>query len=368
MRRALWVLIAAFALGVVIGSADRAEAKKGKTFLYLHDNAPGNPVIRGFEVDQAGLITELPGSPFDLPGTGGHCGGTCGTLTYLPARKLLFVTTRDLLTAFAVAKDGALTQVDSEPLPALGIGVGALKRGKRSFVYVSEFGQDRVRGFEVAADGSLTPVPNTPTDANDEPNGVIPMGGRLVVVNEGDTLTVFDVAADGSLTEVAGSPFDVPVSGFFYYAQVDPKGKHIYVPDASNPNPEIFVFGMNKQTGALTQLANSPFDTSVAFDRGLAVGKSKVYGAKGTTGQSVGFMTRAKDGSVTNQGGAVDPGIDQVDGLALTPKGKHLAVWSGLEDSVRVFAVAQDGTLTLTDENGVPLTVSNVPGSAFAQP
>jgi 6-phosphogluconolactonase (cycloisomerase 2 family) len=69
-------------------------------------------------------------------------------------------------------------------------------------------------------------------------------------------------ASTGALAPVAGSPFTTEPSPHFVTAE--PSGKYVYVTtlgSSTNP-PRISGFSLNATTGALTELADSPFDLS----------------------------------------------------------------------------------------------------------
>jgi len=364
MHRAIAVLIAAFSVGLLIGTAQEADAKKkGRTFLYIHDN-PATSQIYAFEVEKDGSLVSVPGSPYSLGEGGSGCSSQCYTLAYDPGRKLLFASTTEHITVFSVGKDGVLTQVGlPHEIPERTIGLATVKRGKKLFLYGTEYDHDRVRGYEVQADGTLVQVPTTPVDTGDRPDTLVAAGKRIFVYSEGEGVHVFTVANEGSLTEVAGSPFPVVVN-FSYYLATDPKGKHLYVPDAGDE--QVLGFSIASKTGVLTPLAGSPFVGNAAPEFGLAVGTKHAFAADNVFGTSIQAYTRnAKTGVLTAQGPRQDPGLDSLDGIALSPDGKFLATWSGFPDALRTHSVGADGALTLADEVAVALESFNTSGALF---
>jgi 6-phosphogluconolactonase len=71
-----------------------------------------------------------------------------------------------------------------------------------------------------------------------------------------DNVSAFTInTATGALREIAGSPFvagDQP-----YSVTVDPSGKFVYVANRASYN--VSAFTINTATGALTEIAGSPF-------------------------------------------------------------------------------------------------------------
>jgi 6-phosphogluconolactonase (cycloisomerase 2 family) len=363
MHRLALILIAAFVVGLLVGSAHEAEAKKkGPAFLYIQDN-PGTSQIVAFQVDKDGTLTAVPGSPVDLGEDGPGCSSQCYTLAYDPGRKLLFAATNDHIKVFTVGADGALTQFgQAHQTPVRTIGLATVKRGKRLFLYGTEFDNDRVRGYEVQQDGSLVEVPGTPVDTANRPTTLVAAGSRVFVQSDGG-VHVFEAANDGSLSEAAGSPFAV-ATGNTYYLAIDPKGKHVYVPDTSAN--QVFGFSIASRTGALTPLAGSPFAVAVEPEFGFIAGKKQAFAVDNDEGEGIAVLSRSsKTGALTAQGGAQLASFDELDGIALSPDGKHLATWSGVANTLEVRSVAADGTLTLLDQEPVVLSQFNTSGALF---
>jgi len=365
MRLSLTLLVAVFSVGLSCGAMREALAKKQKgQFVYLLNDKGAPAEVRGLAVTPSGALSEVPGSPTALSEAGNGCAGTCYSLAYDSGRKLLFAASNAHLTVFSVGKDGSLTQVGvPTPSPARPIGLATLKRGKRLFLYVTETSQDRVRGWEVQADGSLTEVPGTPTPVGDRADTLLARGKHVLVISQAEGIHVFEAGADGALAEEAGSPLGAAAE-IGYYMTFDPKGKHVYVPDDSDPG--VFGFAFDGKTGALSALPGSPYPSAVTALYAFVVGKKQAFGLYRTAGPGLQVHSRAKNGTLTPLGGAQSPG-ELVDGILLSPNGKHLVAFSGTGDFVRSFSVGADGALDEIDENPVTLTSDGLPGAVFIE-
>jgi 6-phosphogluconolactonase len=92
------------------------------------------------------------------------------------------------------------------------------------------------------------------------------------VSNAGDgTLSAYSInSLTGALTALSGSPIAVPGSGQLYETKIDPAGKFLYVVDDSSPG-KVYAFSIDQNSGMLTAVTGSPFaagngSQSLAFD------------------------------------------------------------------------------------------------------
>jgi len=131
----------------------------------LSSTLVGNTVVDGYSIASNGILTPLPGSPFE-PGVGKNS----NVVLLSPDDKTLFVSNQssNTITVFTVASNGILSLVSGSPFPM---------------------------------NGSM-PFPLTMATSQD---------GTLLYVADDFTanpsVSVFSVASGGALTEVAGSPF-----------------------------------------------------------------------------------------------------------------------------------------------------------------
>jgi len=145
------------------------------------------------------------------------------------------------------------------------------------FVYVTNFADNTVSAFTLnTATGAIAVVPGSPFLAGTGPAAaaVDPSGTFLYVANEGTstiagTISGYKINANGSLTAVPGSPFTTatplsPQQGIAVTAGF------VYVSNSNvnniNFSNSVSVFSFDPGTGALTQLANSPFTLAPAIN------------------------------------------------------------------------------------------------------
>jgi 6-phosphogluconolactonase (cycloisomerase 2 family) len=181
----------------------------------------------------------------------------------------------DLDAYFINRSNGSLTQVPGSPYALPGPGLRAAVHPSGDFVYVSSSnsGGDTtdVSAFAVQANGSLVPVSGSPFSV---PGGLGPLamdptGTYLYAsADSGNTGAVAAFAINttsGALTAVSGSPFVVPnYSGCSEYCQetptdvaVDRHGKFVYA--VLGIEDAITGFSIDQSTGALTDLPGSPY-------------------------------------------------------------------------------------------------------------
>ncbi|WP_158885105.1 lactonase family protein [Amycolatopsis anabasis] len=169
------------------------------------------------------------------------------------------------LTTFAVRADHTLEFRSSAPAGAGALGIGVAPNGR--FVYLACGVSDEIMPFKIGHDGRLTPLPvvrapDLPVSAEISRDGKF-----LFATSHGDNtgttkgVRVFKIQADGTLRPVASDP--TPAGGTPVWPALTPDGRHLYV---TNEDTSGEVFGFEKSnTGALSPLANSPFDARGQF-------------------------------------------------------------------------------------------------------
>jgi 6-phosphogluconolactonase len=255
---------------------------------------------------------------------------------------------------------------------------GVALSSSRKFLYAVNSYQDTISTFNVHSDGTLT-LSSTSTPAGPSPNMALvdPSGNYLLVANSSNSngsISVFAIdAGSGALTEVAGSPFSANASP--NEIRFTHSGQFVYV---SNPGIGM-VTGFSFSSGVLTPIPGSPFSsgsTGGAF--GLAVDASDrfLYVAnpsavnlppyQATVGNISGFNIDSSTGALSPSQGSpftATNGAGPTE-LAVDPSGRFLyAVTPGSGSSVWCF--------TITPTNGQLVAVVGSPfslagGSLFA--
>ncbi len=128
--------------------------------VFTADN--GSDLIDAYAMSPVGALTPVRGSPFYNGATGS--GPNSFDLTLSPNGKFLFTTDSFSTgaTSFAIAADGALTQVAGSPFLTSSWLGGTTITAKGDFLYSVDFASGNVVGQVVHPDGTLTAIPGSP--------------------------------------------------------------------------------------------------------------------------------------------------------------------------------------------------------------
>jgi 6-phosphogluconolactonase len=223
------------------------------SFLYAADAG----TIDAYSINNAGMLTALPDSPF--------ASGTNLQLLATPSGKFLFATDDDPpngVFAFTIDATGALTSVVGSPFPIPGQTVlnsqplGLATDATGQFLYVAVNKTDQIAAYSIdQTTGALTNVPGSPFPAGSGPTFVTVANGFLYAVNSVEqSLSAYAInSTSGVLTPVAGSPFAVGATAGL---ATDASGTHLYA--AGPASNGIFAFTINAD-GTLTPINGSPF-------------------------------------------------------------------------------------------------------------
>jgi 6-phosphogluconolactonase (cycloisomerase 2 family) len=162
--------------------------------------------------------------------------------------------------------------------------------------------------------------------------------------NEND-ISLFSIASNGVLTEVFPRTPVAPTASQPQFLLMDPTGAFLYVANSGSNN--ISVFSVDSGSGALTQLANSPFSIGLTpINMQLTPSGSFLYvsAASLPLGLVEGFSVSG--GVLTPLGVTPTDGINP-NGMAIDPKGAYLYVANSSADSntVSIFAIGSSGGL-----------------------
>jgi 6-phosphogluconolactonase (cycloisomerase 2 family) len=235
-----------FPTGAFTVPAGLASPPNG-SFLYAADIAS----VDAFTVSSGGLPTAISGSPFPS--------GSSLFLTADPSGSFLFSVDDDPpggVIAFAIGSTGALTEVPNSPFTIPGQTVpdsmpyGIVNNG--SYVYTTLSLASQVAGFAIAGGtGALSSVPNSPLPAGTNPTGIVIANSFLYALNSGSISGYSINSNSGLLTPIAGSPF--AISGLSLAA--DSFGQYLFVGGPAS----IQAFTIDAASGMLTPISGSPF-------------------------------------------------------------------------------------------------------------
>ncbi|HEX5136575.1 MAG TPA: beta-propeller fold lactonase family protein [Planctomycetota bacterium] len=282
--------------------------------VFVHDD---DHLVYGFLVDGAGVLTPLAGSPYDTGGTSAGFGGDSDCVRVHVGTRRVFATNDASVAVWDIdPATGALTAVVGSPFAIAGASAcyGVVVNAAGTLLFVADYDADAVHVLAIDALGALAPVAGSPfSDGGstlDVPK-LSPDGNYLYVNDETadpSSVHVFAVAVDGTLTPITNNPFDYPdANSYAFGLEMSPQGR-LYVPDhgfgairvydlavdgtptenaalatsQTEPNSLAFtrngarlfaneydtqimhVYDVDVATGALTEVANSPFTIAAA--------------------------------------------------------------------------------------------------------
>jgi 6-phosphogluconolactonase (cycloisomerase 2 family) len=167
---------------------------------------------------------------------------------------------------------------------------------------------------------------------------------------EENDISLFTIASNGALTEVTPRTSVAPLGSLPQLLAMDPAGGFLYVANAGSDN--ISVFSIDSSTGALTQLANSPFPVGLPpLNIQLTPSGNYLYvtasgGQAGNDGSIAGFSVNA--GALTALSAKNPISSDGVNpnGLAIDPSGTYLYAANTSSGSISIFTIGSSGALS----------------------
>ncbi len=247
-------------------------------FVYVATGRTTTNDIAAFSVDQAsGVLTPLAATPLIAARSNPRSLAIAAGSKAVEFRSQFVYTANALsndLSAYAVdSATGALTAVAGAPF-ATGTGPVAVAIDPQNrYVYVANVVSNNISAFRMdGATGALMPVPGSPFALNLSGPGAITVepSGRFVYVTGvcappftcfGSAVAAYSIdASTGALTQIAGSPYSLsPNLGEGGSAPnamaIDPRGRIIYVVVGN----ATVALDINALTGGLTPVAGSPF-------------------------------------------------------------------------------------------------------------
>lgn len=300
-----------------------------------------------------------------------HSCGTCTVPTFLFSAQL------NTVSGFTLSATGAPSLVGSQAGPNSSLGIVVDKSA--SFLFVSDFQNGAVDAFTInPTSGALSAVTGSPFVASPAPGvggvAVDPSTKFLYVTQmNSSAVTAFTIAAGtGVLTPIPGSPF--PAGKTPIQALVDPSGKFLYVSNLNDAMGGISGYTINPTSGVLTAIAGAPFPTQAGFPgpnhMAIGAGDKFLYVAmSGTANANHGisaFTVDPSSGALTQIAGSPFPTGNDPQGIATDPSGKFLYTANIQDKTVSAFTIDSSGALTVV--SGSPFTTQAAPAALAIDP
>ena len=176
---------------------------------------------------------------------------------------------------------------------------GLALHSSKKFLFVANSAANTISVFNVAGDGTLT-LSGNPTPVGPGPRAVVidPSGQFLLVTNSlahpFGTVSVYSInSGTGALSEVAGSPFSA--KALASEMVITPSGKFVYVTD-----PAGYITAFSFSSGVLTEVTGSPFAADLGVSA-LTVDSSEkfLYTANTVANNVSGFQINSASGALT---------------------------------------------------------------------
>jgi len=237
-------------------------------YLYATVKVNGPGLVGTFGVDRTtGALAELGVSSYG--GGAGIAGASTGAYFATSDTDNSFLGGASVVT-FTLTSSGGLSSPYGQGFLAGSSPAGVAFDPTGTFVYTVNSGSSSISGYSVSPLGALTPVLGSPFTPGAIPRSIAvsPSGNFVFVSEDSGDLRVF--ARDtGSGVLTLATTVELPASinsslpmghvGQSYLAQ-DSTGAFLYV--VTTGSPQIFAYGINQSTGALTQISGSPYSTS----------------------------------------------------------------------------------------------------------
>lgn len=242
-------------------------------FLYALDQTSG---IHAYVIDwDTGELTEIAGSPFETPlepTSLAFAKSGSQTFLYVAAENSWTAPVNTSIAAYLLGPSGALVPLTNHRIS--GELSTIVTAGNR--LYIAGFHTNSVTAFSIGPAGELSEdVPESPfaTDTGPYSIAVDPSGSVLYTANAGSptstegasgSISAFTIdSSTGTLTPVQANPRPIPVQGPL---SIDPMGRFLFVPELGS----LSIYAITPSTGALAEVARSPFSAGSDLSWGLA--------------------------------------------------------------------------------------------------
>jgi len=259
---------------------------------------------------------------------------------------------------------GVLTQLTGSPITAGSAVQSIAMHPSGKFLYAANSGDGPPTGdvslFTISTTGAIAEVtPRTNVGSSPTILAMDSAGAFLYVGNSGSgSISAFSIdSGTGALTEVAGSPFPIGMTPI--NMKVSPSGSTLYVTGGGFP---CIIEAFNLNQGVLSVVPGSPFFTG-RNPFGLTISSSgNILYTANTLDNSISEFTINADGSLTELSGS--PIGEQYAApvtLFIDKSGAYLYVANQGSSNLAAYSIGSDGSLALL--TGSPFGTGSQPNS-----
>jgi 6-phosphogluconolactonase (cycloisomerase 2 family) len=269
------------------------------------------------------------------------CGATSSRYLYaaIPATNEIVIYRED-------PNSGILTQLAGSPITAGSAVESIALHPSNKFLYAANSAEGDVSLFTISSGGGINEVtPRTVAGTAPTLLAMDSTGAFLYVGNSGSlSISAFAInSSTGALTEVADSPFQIgmtPIS-----LQVSPSGGFLYVTGAGSPG---YIEAFSLTQGVLAVVSGTPFVTGTGpYGLAIAPGGGFLYTGN-KLDNSISEFTINSDGSLTQFSNS--PIGEQYSGpvaLFIDKSGKYMYVANQGSTNLAAYSIGSDGAITL---------------------
>lgn len=357
------------------------KSATGKRFGFVANQ--GSDSVSAFALDpRTGTLSEVTGSPFSTGGTKPRL------LTLHPTRPFIYAVneTSSNIAAYTINADtGVLTQVGPTAAGSSPKAFSIDVTGR--FAYVASGSGELITYAIDQNSGALTEVANSRVAIGTSFGGlVLERNGRFVYAfdSAAGTISAFAInATTGAPAALAGNP--IAAGSNITVLGTHPNGRFVYAkrgPQTQTVANGVVVFAINETTGAIGEIAGSPFDVSanplaIAFDgtgRNMYAGHLLVQAAPEFNVR--GYAVNPDTGALTTISGSPFASPAYPISLDVDSAGKYLYVANTQNNQLSAYSINNsDGSLSqlvgspsnvgaspsfvTTDDDTTPLSLSS---------
>ena len=303
-------------------------------FAYVLNYGTGK--IFAYAIDpETGEFSEVAGSPFGA-GTPSH---SSSFLTVDPSGKFAYVANYRTVSVYAInTSTGALSEIAGSPF-AVGLPVE--------------------------------------TDVPENHVSIDPSGKFAYVAHQGDSIWAYALnASTGALSEIPGSPFATGIGSRPYHVTFEPLGRFAYAVRTGGV-PSLLAYSVNGATGALSEVAGSPFEVK-AFPDSLGLHLSfhpsgrfayvvSINARNYSTSTVAVYAINADNGALSEVPGSPFTARQYPQSVTVDPSGKFAYVGNRLDASVSAYTI-NPASGVLSEIAGSPFAAGNLPESVRVDP